>query len=63
MRRTISRAAGLLLRAEPSRLARGLAARLDGAEETAFAARWRLANEGAAAAIRAELSRYGGAPT
>ena len=58
-----TRTAGLSIRAEPAQLARGLAARLDPPEETAFAARWRLASEAAAAAIRAELSRHGGNTT
>ena len=58
-----TRTAGLTLRSEPTALARDLVARLDEQQETAFAARWRLANEAAAAAIRAELSRFGGAPT
>ena len=58
-----TRTAGLTLRSEPNDLARGLAARLDEEQETAYASRWRLANEAAAAAIRAELSRFGGEPT
>jgi 2-succinyl-5-enolpyruvyl-6-hydroxy-3-cyclohexene-1-carboxylate synthase len=58
-----TRTAGLSIRAEPGHVARGLAARLDRDQETAYAARWRLANEAAAAAIRAELSRFGGEPT
>jgi 2-succinyl-5-enolpyruvyl-6-hydroxy-3-cyclohexene-1-carboxylate synthase len=58
-----TRTAGLALRAAPTALASGLAARLVEREETGFAARWRLANDAAAAAIRAELSRFGGEPT
>ncbi len=58
-----TRTAGLSLRADPAVLAIGLATRLDEEQETPFAAKWRLANESAAAAIRAELSRFGGAPT
>ncbi|MDX6585669.1 MAG: 2-succinyl-5-enolpyruvyl-6-hydroxy-3-cyclohexene-carboxylate synthase [Solirubrobacterales bacterium] len=58
-----TRTAGLSLRADPALLAIGLAARLDEGQETPFAAKWRLANESAAAAIRAELSRFGGEPT
>jgi 2-succinyl-5-enolpyruvyl-6-hydroxy-3-cyclohexene-1-carboxylate synthase len=58
-----TRTAGLALRADPEALAYGLAARLDDKQETAFASRWRLANEAAGAAIRAELSRFGGEPT
>ncbi len=58
-----SRTAGLTLRADPILTAIGLATRLDEEQETPFAARWRLANESAAAAIRAELSRFGGEPT
>jgi len=58
-----TRTAGLALRADPAVLAIGLATRLDEEQETPFASKWRLANESAAAAIRAELSRFGGAPT
>ena len=58
-----TRTAGLSLRADPAVLAIGLATRLDEEQETPFAAKWGLANESAAAAIRAELSRFGGAPT
>ena len=58
-----TRTAGLSLRADPAVLAIGLATRLDEEQETPFASKWRLANESAAAAIRAELSRFGGAPT
>jgi 2-succinyl-5-enolpyruvyl-6-hydroxy-3-cyclohexene-1-carboxylate synthase len=58
-----TRKAGLSLRADPALLAIGLAARLDEEQETPFAAKWRLADESAAAAIRAELSRFGGEPT
>ena len=58
-----TRTAGLSLRADPAVLAIGLATRLDEEQETPFAAKWRLANESAAAAIRAELSRFGGEPT
>jgi 2-succinyl-5-enolpyruvyl-6-hydroxy-3-cyclohexene-1-carboxylate synthase len=58
-----TRTAGLTLRADPALVAGGLAARLDEEQETPYAARWRLANESAGAAIRAELSRFGGVPT
>ena len=58
-----TRTAGLALRADPAVLAIGLATRLDEEQETPFASKWRLANESAAAAIRAELSRFGGEPT
>ena len=58
-----TRTAGLAIRAEPAALARGLAERIAPREETAFAAAWRLADEGAAGAIRAELSRHGGTAT
>ena len=58
-----TRTAGLVLRADPVDLAHGLAERLDEEPETPFAAMWRLTNESAAAAIRAELSRFGGKPT
>jgi 2-succinyl-5-enolpyruvyl-6-hydroxy-3-cyclohexene-1-carboxylate synthase len=58
-----TRRAGLSLRADGASLAHGLASRLSVRTETSFAAQWRLANEAAAEAIRAELSRFGGAPT
>jgi 2-succinyl-5-enolpyruvyl-6-hydroxy-3-cyclohexene-1-carboxylate synthase len=58
-----TRAAGLVLRAEATTLSRELAARLTPGGESAFAAQWRLANETAAGAMRAELSRFGGEPT
>lgn len=55
--------AGLTLRADPAELARGLAKRTDPREETPYGSKWRLANEAAGGAIRAELSRFGGDPT
>ena len=58
-----TRTAGLVLRADPAAAARELAARLEAGDETPWASTWRLANESAAAAIRAELSRFGGTPT
>ncbi len=58
-----TRTAGLTLRADPVTIAHGLAERLVEEQETPFAARWRLANESASAAMRAELSRFGGVPT
>ena len=58
-----TRNAGLSLRADAAAAANGLTARLSVSPETSFAAGWRLANEAAAAAIREELSRFGGALT
>jgi len=58
-----TRTAGLTLRAEPAALAMALNDRLGEAPGSTFADAWLAANSAAAEAIRAELSRFGGAPT
>ena len=55
-----TRTAGLTLRAEPRTLALALQERVGEARKSAFADAWRAANDAAAQAIRAELSRLGG---
>ena len=59
-----TRTAGLSLRADPAALAHGLAARLDEEQETAVRRHaGGLPTRPPRAAIRAELSRFGGEPT